>query len=53
MRTAKDLARWIVEHGADKPVAPPVENQIPLYLPVAEPVAPKEVEVNYEIDFTL
>ncbi len=38
--TAEELARWIVEHGADKP-APEVEVGIPLYLPVPElPVPP-------------
>ena len=46
-----DLARWIVEHGADKPDVP-AEVGIPLYLPVpefpAEPV-PTEVEVNYQV----
>jgi hypothetical protein len=43
-----DLARWIVEHGADKPEVP-AEVGVPLYLPVPEyPVNPNQKEPNYD-----
>jgi hypothetical protein len=43
-----DLARWIVEHGADKPEVP-AEVGIPLYLPVPEyPVNPNQKEPSYD-----
>jgi hypothetical protein len=46
-----DLARWIVEHGADKPEIP-AEVGIPLYLPVPElPTPPTKKEIDYEINY--
>jgi hypothetical protein len=46
-----DLARWIVEHGADKPAEQP-EVGTPLYLPVPEYIpTPTKKEIDYEIDY--
>jgi hypothetical protein len=48
-----DLARWIVKHGADKPVKQP-ECGIPLYLPIPERPADKPVTTDdYVIDYTV